>query len=181
METVLWSAAVATFQRAYHDSQAWPLRLEIRWQSCQNIFLLLLWGCDGLKPKVQPFCSEALTASLMTWWGAVRWGYWRPHPKSRHCQEHINPASGALVSGLPHTHSSEAQILRTKVQILNVHLGPWRLLFREAGTDHFSTVRCSEMRGWTAHLKTKWNAFLVKQKGRGRPETEREALMFLPQ
>ena len=43
---------------------AQPLRLEIRSQSCQNIFLFLLWVWDGPKPRVQ---SEALISLLPVW------------------------------------------------------------------------------------------------------------------
>lgn len=62
MKTVLRSVAAAIFQRAYHDSQLGLSDLKLDYSHVEHIPSPAL-GHDGLKPKVQPFCSEALISS----------------------------------------------------------------------------------------------------------------------
>lgn len=78
------------------------LRCEIIQQACQNISLLLLWGHYALKPKVQPFYTEALIyflpvqVLLHLFWYAVKSGHWHLSPAgSRHCHVCVNTVGGA--------------------------------------------------------------------------------------
>lgn len=66
VKTVLRSVVVAIIQRAYHDSQLGLSDLKSDYSHIKRIPSPAL-GHDGLKPKVQPFCSEALISLPPVW------------------------------------------------------------------------------------------------------------------
>lgn len=59
VEPILWSVAVATFQRAYRDSKRGLSVLKLYYRRVKT-YLFSCWGHYGLKPEVQPFYSKAL-------------------------------------------------------------------------------------------------------------------------
>lgn len=141
-----------------HISQSWSwftvrsLRCEVILYSCQNISLLRLWGHYGLKSKVQPFYTEALiylclVQTLHLFWRDQKLlGHWPLSLKPRHRHVCVNTAGSAQglradFQVLYYNYVSDAQnSLYKKTQIFNLHPGSWRLLLREVGTNHCSSV-----------------------------------------